>query len=72
MKNITLSAEESLLEQARHIAQSRHKTLNSEFREWLVTYTARNGNAESYEALMKSLNHIQSGGKYTREQMNER
>ena len=35
MKNITLSADESLIEQARLVARSQHKTLNTAFREWL-------------------------------------
>jgi hypothetical protein len=33
MKNITLSADEQLIEQARLLAKSRHKTLNAMFRE---------------------------------------
>jgi len=72
MKNVTLSAEDQLVEQARRIAHSRHKTLNAEFREWLVAYTSQNGNAESYSSLMSQLSHVNSGGKYTRDQMNER
>ena len=35
MKNITLSAEAALIEQARLVAQAQHKTLNAAFREWL-------------------------------------
>ncbi len=72
MKNITLSADEGLLEQARHIARSRHKTLNAEFREWLVNYTAQNGAAEAYDALMSRLSHVNSGRKFSRDEMNER
>src|SRR5262249_24994948 len=34
VKNITLSADEHLIEQARLLAKSRHKTLNAMFREW--------------------------------------
>jgi hypothetical protein len=34
MKNITLSADEQLIEQARLLAKSQHKTLNAMFREW--------------------------------------
>jgi len=41
MKNITLSADESLIEQARLVAKSQHKTLNTAFREWLEQFTAR-------------------------------
>jgi hypothetical protein len=35
MKNITLSADEHLIERARLLARSQHKTLNAMFREWL-------------------------------------
>jgi len=72
MKNITLSADEGLLEQARHIAHSRHKTLNAEFREWLASYTAQNGAAEAYDALMSRLAHVSINRKYSRDEMNER
>ncbi len=38
MKNITLSAEDSLIEQARALARLRGTTLNEEFRGWLANY----------------------------------
>ncbi len=41
MKNITLSADEAAIEQARALARSRHKTLNQAFREWLNEYNSR-------------------------------
>ena len=72
MKNITLSADADLIEKARQVARSEHKTLNSAFREWLERYTARTGDVDAYDALMKSLRHINSGGPYTRDEMNER
>ena len=45
MKNITLSADEQLIEQGRLLAKSRHKTLNALFREWLEQFTAQSGGA---------------------------
>jgi hypothetical protein len=36
VKNITFSADEDLIEQARLIARSQRKTLNDLLREWLV------------------------------------
>jgi hypothetical protein len=72
MKNITLSAAESLIEQARLIARSRHKTLNTVFREFLEQYTRQEGSAQDYSALMDSLSHVQSGGKFSRDEMNAR
>ena len=72
MKNITLSAEESLIEQARLVAKSQHKTLNTAFREWLEQFTARSGNVQEYDALMNRLQHVKAGRRFTRDEMNER
>ena len=72
MKNITLSADEELIEQARLLAKSRHKTLNAVFREWLEQFTDQSGNAQEFEALMKRLKHVESGRRFRRDELNER
>jgi hypothetical protein len=72
MKNITLSADEQLIEQARLLAKSRHKTLNAMFREWLEQLTAQSGGTQEFDALMKRLKHVQAGRSFSREEMNER
>jgi hypothetical protein len=72
MKNITLSADEQLIEQARLLAKSRHKTLNAMFREWLEQFTAQNGGTQEFDALMKRLKHVQAGSRFSRDEMNER
>lgn len=72
MKNITLSADEDLIQQARLVAQAQHKSLNIAFREWLVSYTAKSGHGQEIEALMRRLRHVSSGGPFTRDEMNER
>jgi hypothetical protein len=72
MKNITLSADESLIEQARLVAQGRHKTLNAAFREWLEQYAAQAGGGAAVDALMRRLKHVRSTGPYSRGEMNER
>ena len=72
MKNVTLSADENLIEQARQVARSQRKTLNAAFREWLEQYTARAGSANEVESLMKRLRHVQAGRRFTRDEMNER
>ena len=72
MKNITLSADEHLIEQARLLAKSQHKTLNAMFREWLAEITAQTGGLQEFEALMKRLMHVQAGRRFTRDEMNER
>ncbi len=72
MKKITLRADEKLIEQARFIARARHTTLSAVFRDWLLHLTARAGNARNVTALMKRLRHVDSGGRFSREEMNER
>lgn len=72
MKNITFSADESLMQEARLVAQSRHTTLNAAFREWLEQYAAPPGSAAALDALMRQLQHVKSSGPYTRDAMNER
>jgi hypothetical protein len=72
MKNITLSADEQLIDQARLLAQSQHKTLNAMFREWLQQLTSQSGSTQEYDALMKRLQHVQAGRRFSRDEMNER
>jgi hypothetical protein len=72
MKNITLSADESLIEHARLVARAQHKTLNAAFREWLEQYAAQAGGGAAVDALMRRLRHVRSSGPYTRDEMNER
>lgn len=72
MRNITLSADESLIEQARSVARSQRKTLNVAFREWLEQYAAQAGAGPALDALMRRLKHVRSAGPYARDEMNER
>jgi hypothetical protein len=72
MKNVTLSADESLIEQARLVARSQHKTLNAAFREWLEQYAAQAGGGAAVDALMRRLRHVRSAGPFSRDEMNER
>jgi ferric-dicitrate binding protein FerR (iron transport regulator) len=71
MKNITLSADEQVIEHARQVARSQRKTLNQAFREWLESYARPNNALEQYEALKKDLKYVRAGRKFTREEMNE-
>ncbi len=73
MKNVTLSADEHLIEQARRTAKTQHKTLNEVFREWLADYTRHDEDDKAIETLYRRLDYVNSGGrKYTRDEMNER
>jgi hypothetical protein len=72
MKNVTLSADDDLIEQARLVARSQRKTLNAAFREWLLQYTAQAGGAQKFKALMDRLRHVRAGRRFSRDEMNER
>ena len=72
LKNITLSADESLIREARRQAALQNTTLNALFREWLEQYIRRQDAVAQYEELMQRLSHVNAGRKFTREEMNER
>ena len=74
MRNITLSADEGLIADARRRAAAENTTLNAEFRLWLGNYVGRKRQAERAMAVMRELQgRISTGGrKFTREEMNER
>ena len=72
LRNVTLSAEEDLIDQAREVARSQRSTLNQAFRAWLEQYVTRGGDTAAYRSLMRRLKHINAGGPYSRDQMNER
>jgi hypothetical protein len=73
MKNITLSADEDLIEQARKAAESQNTTLNAAFREWLEDYAKRSGDLAAFDRVMERLRgRVVSHGPYTRDEMNER
>lgn len=72
MKNITLSADEDLIERARSIARGQRRTLNAAFREWLTQFTQSPGDARSFDALMKHLRLVDAGERFSRDQLNER
>ncbi len=77
MKNVTLSADERLIEAARQKARSRKTTLNAEFRRWLERYAQDDGHGadsvRAYRRLMKRMSEISTRGKrFTRDELNER
>ena len=72
VRNITFSADESLIDRAREVARQEHKTLNDAFREWLHQYSSRAVSAEEIAELYQSLRHVTAGRKFSRDEMNER
>ncbi len=71
-KNITLSADEKIIAEARKRASLEHKSLNLVFREWLCRY-ARKGTAHrQYDSIMNMLRYANAGKHFTRDELNER
>ena len=76
LKNITLSADEALIREARRQAALQNTTLNALFREWLEQYTGKDEAAgkeavRRYQELMERLG-ARLVRQYNREGMNER
>ncbi len=73
MRNITLSAEDELIEAARERARAEHTSLNDEFRRWLADYAQPGQRVLRYDAVMAQLRGtVRVGRKLTRDEMNER
>ena len=72
-RNITFTADESLLAEAREVAREENTTLNEQFRLWLEAYT-RKRRAERARVVMERIGKYASSGgrKFTRDEMNER
>ncbi len=71
-KNITFSADDEIIRKAREKAYKERTTLNSEFREWLKRYVGVDSRSVNFDSLMESLSYADSGGPFSRDEMNER
>ena len=74
MKNITLSADEHLLEAAHKFAAVENTTLNAKFRQWLEDCTQQQHRADDEMAFIEEMRRKYSpcDRKFTRDEMNER
>ncbi len=72
LKNITLSADEKLIQKARRKAREQNTTLNATFRQWLSQYVQNSTKTTNYFEFMNSLKYATPGKKFTREELNER
>ncbi len=73
MKNITLSADENLIELARAEARARKTTLNDLFRQWLAEIANRDEARKKADEVINNLSkHLSFDRKFTRDDMNER
>ena len=73
MKNITLSADDKLIEAALARARAEQTTLNEQFRLWLAEYASREQQEQEAMAVIQELRgKLRVGRKLTRDEMNER
>lgn len=73
MKNITFSADEWIIEEARETARRRKKTLNEEFRRWLLEYARCDDRGErARQAIKETRKVFKTHGPYSRDEMNAR
>ncbi len=73
MKNITLSADEHLIDAARQRATAEHTTLNEQFRGWLAEYARMQEQLRRFDNTVRELRgKLKVGRKLTRDEMNER
>ena len=74
MKDITLSADEHLIEAAQKYATTQKTTLDAKFQEWLEEYTQRQKRADDEIAFIEKLRrkYPPRGRKFSRDEMNER
>ena len=72
METITLAVDKTVLEEAQRVAEMQKVTREVVLNEWLTRHVSGEERVRSYRKLMESLKHVNSGGKFTREEMNER
>ena len=71
MRNITFSANEDLIDQARQIAADQRKTLNDAFRDWLAQYASSRSDAAGFDEFMSRIKPMRAGRHFTRDEMYE-
>lgn len=73
LRNITLSAQEQLIEAARAKAQAENRSLNDAFRDWLAVYAGHRDPVARYNELMERADKVSStGAAYQRDEANGR
>ncbi len=72
-RNITFTADEALIDEAREIARADNTTLNEQFKLWLEAYTRKRRAQRGIEVMERLGKYVSSGGrKLTRDELNER
>jgi hypothetical protein len=72
-RNITFTADEHLIEEAREAARAEGTTLNEQFRLWLEQYARKRRAQRAMETVDRLRSYVRTDGrKFTRDEMNER
>ena len=72
-RNITFTADEALIEEARQAALAENTTLNEQFRIWLEQYARKRRAAQARALVTELRTRINTGGqRFTRDERNER
>jgi hypothetical protein len=73
IKRTTLSADESLIEEARAVAKADQTTLNALFRQWLAQYVHERRAQRALQIMERIGRYASSGGRnFNRTETNER
>lgn len=70
--NVTLTAEEPLLLEARRKASSQDTSLNELFRGWLREYVSDVPASDAYDRMMARLDYVVVGRRFSRDELNAR
>ena len=72
MKNITFSADESLIQKARDKAEQENSTLNNKFRKWLQEYVTWDVKEDHIKNILSKVSNSTSGKSFLRDELNQR
>ena len=72
-RNITFTADEALIEEAREAARADHTTLNEQFKIWLEQYARKRRAERAMQTVQRLRGYVRTEGrKFSRDDMNER
>lgn len=72
-RNITFTADEALIEEAREAARADSTTLNEQFKIWLEQYARKQRAARAMQTVERLRGYVRTEGrKFSRDDMNER
>lgn len=74
LRNITLTADDQLIDRARQKAATAQSTLNVEFRKWLASYAGSQDDAAvgRFRTVMQQLGGLDAGRTFSRDELNQR